>query len=275
VNASVSIAANTAGEEGIFSYDIRLSLDVESLTKALLVLESLDTETAYNGEIDLKTEGAEKGAFDLKPGFYLLKVLLENEYQTAGKTEVVHIYSGMETKVEHTFRAGDLTRTIPLRGTARIVTHGPEQKKADLYVYSDEEYNDLIATTEIDLPGGTWSAVIPADTYERVYFKVRVEDETEFSFVKAAGYDNIPEIGKTGIALNITIPEPRAAETGLATDLTGAIDETQSTITLASQAWIENIAGLKAAFEASGTVTVNAASQESGVTAQDFRQDIR
>ncbi|MDR0708386.1 MAG: CotH kinase family protein [Treponema sp.] len=278
-NETVSIAANNTGEEGIFSYDIRLALDIESLTTALLSLESLDTETEYKKEIDLKTNGAEKGTFNLKPGFYLLRVLLENEYQAAGKTEVVHIYTNMETKAEYTFRADDFTRLIPLKGTARVITHSAAQEKVTLFVLSEED--DLIASTEVDLSTSEWEAMIPSDNYEKVYFKLRVEDAAGFSFIKAAGDADIPEIGKTGIALNIAIPEPHisafsisAAETGLPGDLTGVIDQTQSTITLASQAWVENIAGLKAAFEASGTVTVNSAEQESGVTAQDFRSDI-
>jgi hypothetical protein len=46
-NESVTVAAHNTGGVGIFSYDIRLSLDIAGLTKALLTLESLDTETAY------------------------------------------------------------------------------------------------------------------------------------------------------------------------------------------------------------------------------------
>jgi hypothetical protein len=204
---------------------------------------------------------------------------LENEYQAAGKTEVVHIYANLETKAEYTFRADDFTRLIPLKGTARVITHGAAQKKVTLFVLSEE--NDLIASTEVDPSTSEWKAMIPTDNYEKVYFKLRVEDITGFSFIKDAGDADIPDIGKTGIALHIAIPEPRisafsisAAETGLTGDLTGVIDEASSRITLASQEWIENIAGLRAAFEASGTITVNAAPQESGVTAQDFRSDI-
>jgi hypothetical protein len=95
-NEYINITADNTGEEGVFSYDIRLSLDIESLSKALLVFESLDGE--YRTEIDLKEEGAEKRTLAVKPGFYLLKVQLENGYQVTGKTEVVHVYTNMETK---------------------------------------------------------------------------------------------------------------------------------------------------------------------------------
>jgi hypothetical protein len=63
-------------------------------------------------------------------------------------------------------------------------------------------------------------------------------------------------------------------ETGLTGDLPGVIDETQSTITLATQEWIGNINSLKAVFEANGTLTVGGAPQTSGVTAQDFHGNI-
>jgi hypothetical protein len=278
---TVSIAANNTGEKGTFSYDIRLSLDMTSLTKALLTLESLDAETDYTKEIDLKTEGAEKGAFDLKPGFYLLKALLENDYQAAGKTEVVHIYAIMETRAVYTFTSGDLSNVIPVSGTARVITRGAPQKKLGLFLCRDEGYTDLIAYTEVDPVTTIWKTVIPPDAYGRVFFKLYIEDETGFAFSKAAGGQDIPDTGKSGIAVNIAIPEPRisafstsAAETGLTGDLTGVIDEAASRITLASQEWIEHLDSLSAAFEASGTVTVNNAPQESGITAQDFRNDI-
>jgi hypothetical protein len=207
-------------------------------------------------------------------------VLLENDYQAAGKTEVVHIYTNMETKAEYTFKSSDLTKVIPISGTAQVITHSAPQKKVSLFIYREEEYEELITQTEVNLSDHAWKTVIP-DAYNGVYFKIGVEDETGFFFSKTAGYEDIPEIGKTGITLNITIPEPQissfsisAAETELAEDLTGSIDENESKITLTSQAWIENIASLRAAFKASGTLTVNTAPQESGVTPQDFRKDI-
>jgi hypothetical protein len=79
----------------------------------------------------------------------------------------------------------------------------------------------------------------------------------------------------------VIIPEPKmisfsmpAAETGLDADITGVIDEEQQTILLATQKWIEHINNLKAAFVATGIVTVGGTEQESGVTEQDFRSDI-
>jgi hypothetical protein len=275
---SINITADNTGKEGVFSYDIRLSLDIENLSKALLVFESLDGE--YKTELNLKEEGAEEGTLTVKPGFYLLKVQLENGYQVTGKTEVVHIYTNIETKAEYTFKSSDFTRVIPISGTVQVITHGAPQKKMDLFIYRDEGYEDLITHTEVDLSKQTWKTAIP-DVYQRVYFKLGIEDETGFFFSKAAGYEDIPESGKIDITLNITIPEPHissflisSTETGLTGDLTGTIDETQSRIILATQEWIENIGNLKARFESTGTVTVNTAEQESGVTSQDFRTDM-
>jgi hypothetical protein len=278
-NESIDMRADNTGKEGIFSYDIRLSLDRETLSKALLVLESLAAGSDYKEEIDLKTAGT--GRLTVKPGFYLLTVQLEKDYQVSGRTEVVHIYSNLETKAEYTFTGSDLVGVfVPLSGTARVITNRDALKKVRLFVYGDEAYGNLIASTEVNLSNEIWKTMIPAD-YERVYFILAIEDETGFSFNKAAGYEDIPEIGRTGITLNITIPEPRissfsikATDTGLTEDITGAIDEEESTITLESQEWIENIGSLKAVFASTGTVTVNAAAQESGVTGQDFRLDM-
>jgi hypothetical protein len=179
-------------------------------------------------------------------------------------------------KGEYTFKSSDFTRVIPISGTAQVITSGVPQKRMDLFIYRDEEYEELITCTEVDLSNKTWKTAIP-DVYERGYFKLSIEDETEFFFSKAAGYEDIPEIGKTGIALpnpQITSFSISSTETGLTGDLTGTIDETQSRIILATQEWIENIGNLKAQFESTGTVTVNTAEQESGVTGQDFRTDM-
>ncbi|MDR2094238.1 MAG: CotH kinase family protein [Treponema sp.] len=272
VNVSIvmTIAADPAGE-GTLSYAIGLSPNLEgSLSKALLVLEPLDG--GAKTEINLKEE-AGTGTLTLESGFYILKIQLENGYQAIGKTEVVHIYPNMETQAAYTFGSGDLTRVVPISG--RAVTGGVPPGKAGVFLYGDAEYEDLIAHTEVNLSDMTWQTVIP-DVYDRVYFRLGIGEGEGFVF-KAAGYEDIPENGKTGI----TIPSPKilsfsisAAETGLSADLTGAIDEDESTITLATQGWIENIASLKAAFESTGTVTVNGTEQESGVTGQDFRSDL-
>jgi spore coat protein CotH len=273
VNVSIimTIAADPAGEAGTLSYDIDLSLETASLSKALLVLESLGGD--YKTEIDLKEAGKRTGTLTLESGFYLLKVQLENGYQALGKTEVVHIYPNMETKAAYTFGSGDLTRLVPISGTAKI--GGVPPGKAGVFLYGDAEYDNLIAHTEIDPSNMTWQTVIP-HTYDRVYFRLGIGEGTGFVF-KAAGYEDIPKNGKAGI----TIPSPKilsfsipAAETGLSADLTGAIDETRSTITLATQGWIENIASLKASFESTGTVTVGGTAQKSSVTCQDFRGDL-
>jgi hypothetical protein len=276
VSASVSIRANNTGEKGIFSYDIRLSLDTGSLSKALLVFESLDSNNQDNPkiEVDLKEEGKETGTFSVKPGFYLVKVQLENDYQAAGKTEVVHIYTGIETRAEYTIRADDLTRTIPLKGT---VAHDAGQKKIELFVYSDAAYEDLIVSTEVDLSDGSWKTMIPFDTYEKVYFTLHIEDETGSSSITSAGSANISEIGKAGIVIispKIISFLISAEEAGLDVDLTGVIDEEQQTITLTTQKWIEHIENLKVTFESTGTVTVGEMEQKSGVTGQDFRSGI-
>jgi hypothetical protein len=282
INAPVTITANQAGEEGIFSYDIRLALDVESLDKALLTLESLDVGSGYKEKINLKDDGAERGSFPVKPGFYLLKVQLENAWQAAGKTEVVHIYTNMETKAEYTFKSSDFTKTVPLGGTAELITHGEDQEKATLFIYSDEKCDDLITSTEVDLATKKWNTVIPA-SYTKVYYKLGIDDVTGFFFSKDIGSTDIPEIGKIDIALSATVPEPKlttfsisASETGLAIDLVGSINQSTSAISLETLGWIdyEKLDVLKATFETVGVVTVNDMRQESGNSPNSFRQSL-
>jgi hypothetical protein len=274
LHESIALTAGNTGEEGLFSYDIRLSLDTGSLSRALFVFESLDGNDQDNKEINLKEEGAETGTFKVKPGFYLIKVRLENGYQAAGKTEVVHIYTNMETTMTHSFGPDDLTRTIPLEGTA----WAPAGKdKVELFIYSDENCEDLIISAEVDLSDGTWKTAIPSGIYAKVYFRLFVKDGTGFS-LKSAGSDDVPELGKTGMRI-IPVPEISsfsisAGETGLDAGIVGVIDAENGRILLATQKWLEHIDNLKATFDSTGVVTVSGVSQKSGITAQNFRNAI-
>jgi spore coat protein CotH len=116
----------------------------------------------------------------------------------------------------------------------------------------------------------TGRAISPAsmtvqDFTSPVTYRVTADDGSTRDYVVTVRFGTEPRI--TSFSIN-------AAEIGLTEDLIGDIDEIDATITLASQNWIERLDSLKAAFEASGTLTVNGAPQESGVTAQDFRNDI-
>jgi len=65
-------------------------------------------------------------------------------------------------------------------------------------------------------------------------------------------------------------------DTGLVSDLTGIINQTNKTITFTTQLWINNIDKLPAVFklDKTGNVYVNNVLQESGVTQNDFRKDV-
>jgi hypothetical protein len=63
---------------------------------------------------------------------------------------------------------------------------------------------------------------------------------------------------------------------GLPQDLLANVtyDDETSTYTFSTLEWIENINSLKAVFESIGEVTVNGIIQKSGITANDFRQNV-
>jgi hypothetical protein len=209
VSVSLSASRDEGGPDGFFSYDIRLRLDMEHFSEAALTIAAFTGD--YMQEINLKDEAAETGkaTIALRPGMYLVNIRLTNAYQTIGRTEVVHIYSGLETRAEYTFKSDDFTQIVPVGGTAVVHTHsGAAQEKVSVYLYSDESYEDIITTAEVNLAdNNTWRTVIPA-SYGKIYAKAGVLDSTGYSFVITAGIWDIPETGKSNIAIAISIPEP-------------------------------------------------------------------
>jgi formylglycine-generating enzyme required for sulfatase activity len=106
--------------EGIFSYSISFPPSVSSATLTITTPEG-DTVTggvitAYSGNI---IAGTLNGSISLDAGYYLMSLLLVKGSLSAGKTEVVHIYSAVTTATpDYIFTEEDLKPT--LSGTASI-----------------------------------------------------------------------------------------------------------------------------------------------------------
>jgi hypothetical protein len=286
VQISLSASKDADRDDGFFSYDIRLQLDREKFSEAVLSIAAFTGD--YKKEINLRDDTAETGkdTLALRPGIYLLNIQLKNAYQTVGRTEVVHIYSNLETRADYIFKNSDFTEILPIGGSAVVHTNsGVAQEKVSVYLYSDADYEDLITVAEVNVTDNTWRTAIPA-SYRKVYIKMGVQDTTGYSFGITERVWDIPENGKSNIAIAISIPEPaisayklEASETGLSGDLDGLITPVaagQYRITLATTTfnWIENLDRFKAIFEAEGDVTVGNVVQQSGVTPNNFWRDV-
>jgi len=94
----------------------------------------------------------------LSPGFYVINIILSADYHKVKKSEILQIYSNLETKAEFSFVDADFTDTITLSGTVDFKVNGslPESRWINILT----AYDYLIASCSIE-SNGTWSAVLP------------------------------------------------------------------------------------------------------------------
>ena len=96
-NLDITISASQSGEDGFFSYDIDLSS--ASPYKAVLKIGLYPSGTVETR--NLITDPS--GTIELPPGYYRMQIMLFEENRIAEWTEIVHIYSNMETKASRAF----------------------------------------------------------------------------------------------------------------------------------------------------------------------------
>jgi hypothetical protein len=176
-------AAQTGGTPGYFSYSV--SFPVEKVDTASLSFTAVDgyswvqdSGSAYISPKDLTADP--EGIISLNPGYYLVRIQLRNSYQMTGRTEIVHIYSNMETRADYVFTAADFTDFIVLSGTVDIKINGTRPDYAAVYAYKTGSYGswEHIGNSQVqwDGPGfstGTWSiAILPSSSPRSVFFEV-------------------------------------------------------------------------------------------------------
>jgi hypothetical protein len=106
----ITIQASQDGEDGFFSYSV--NFPQSKVNEAELRIYPFGGNYQYAQLIDLRETSSD--LLPLRPGYYMMSIRLYNDYdyQTATRTEVVHIYSNMETSAEYTFAEEDFTNTI-------------------------------------------------------------------------------------------------------------------------------------------------------------------
>ena len=174
-NLTIHISAQQKDEvSGFFSYSVKYpSSKINSGNINIYRVgdyeRSGDSYGLYNG--------AASRSIELTPGYYVMTIRLYNSYQTAVRTEIVHIYSNMETKAEYTFVEDDFIDLITLNGSIDIRVNGELPESADIYAYLNTGsgyYDNEIGNSRVNLSDkNTWSMVIPAfdqDTF--LYFRV-------------------------------------------------------------------------------------------------------
>ena len=186
------------GVKGMFAWDISFTEEVIAGTLAILDLEEQEIDDI--DLFDLMEEENRNGTIALYPGYYFLKVELENDDNNkAYKTEIIHIYSGLTTSVDssngYAFTTENFAPMVTLNGQIILNTADGLNPQGILYLYRDAGYIQEIAFVSFD-ESGIWSYRI-STLYNDVYLK---------AVVTYIGYDPFEEI-KGPVAVTSTDEE--------------------------------------------------------------------
>ncbi|MCL2066888.1 MAG: hypothetical protein FWG99_05440 [Treponema sp.] len=170
---NIPITASQSGNDGFFSYSVTFPPTVDYAD--IVFYEYGTGRNEHN--IDLLSQPS--GMIEnLPPGYYIMRIELSDGYQIAGKTEIVHIYSNMETRAEYVFTAADFVETITLSGTVIVEVNGmPINENAVVYAYKNSGWGHYLLSRININSDGTWSLKIaPYTTAETLFFWVLCHD---------------------------------------------------------------------------------------------------
>jgi hypothetical protein len=169
------------------------------------------TQPVYSQVLTSREEVSVK----IAPGYYHLVLSLTkggtNETGTvsAGVSEAVHIYAGLESKAEFTFGDEDFTQTVYLAGTL-VLPDGAtlsDTSTITITVYSDANYaTEITPVSELMLSGAAWTVGIPVGTIgtSPLYLKAEVTDsQNQQTIYTCTGNTGgvVPEAGMWNITL--------------------------------------------------------------------------
>jgi len=132
-----------------------------------------------------------------------VKDSLGNYYRTVAWNEVIHIYSGMETRVEKNFNLDELNSFITVGGPLNVTVNGDVPDEVYVRLYRDVNYEDNVgfaySTTN------TWQTSIPVVLTAPVVFYLIVEARYEgISFLDKCGSVTVNNDDITDHAINVT-----------------------------------------------------------------------
>lgn len=201
-NIGITISSYNTGDDGFFSYSV--DFPSEMVDDAYLEIRGFHY---YQYEYEYKDLFDEpEGLIQLPPGYYIMQIQMHNDYQSIGRTEVVHIYSNMETKADFTFSPGDFTQTIKLSGTLDVTVNDipPEYINTYLYVYRDPYRNESLGSGYVSYDSESnkraWSfTMLPFDTPETAYFFVEYWTDSNIYGYKPIGTQEVWNQSISGI----------------------------------------------------------------------------
>ena len=133
---NITLSATQDGDDGFFSWSIGLP---STVNYAYLEIHDFINYNYYDNYDILNNTS---NIIQLPPGYYLMNIRIQTPYRNVAWTEVIHIYSNMETKAERVYTEEDLTKFFYLSGEVSVNINGiPYTDNFFLDLYKDANYS--------------------------------------------------------------------------------------------------------------------------------------
>ncbi|MCL2138834.1 MAG: hypothetical protein FWH41_04810, partial [Treponema sp.] len=197
---AIDISPNQTGPDGVFTYSVNFPDNVDL---ADLFLE--EYSGGWSNHYDLLT--ASQDSILVPPGYYIMSIYMETENDWKGRSEVVHIYSNMETRAVYEITEDDFTKFITLSGTVAYSGNANDLDAMTIDLYLDEDFTDYAGYYfNVDLSDNTWSLKAPAlDQSLTLYLRAYGQDEYYNWFDVKAGSITVKNEDISDFKININL----------------------------------------------------------------------
>ena len=178
--------------KGLFSYNVSFPENV--INGSLFIQDLYEQDIIGLNPIDLINIENRSGTIALNPGYYFLKLELENnDHNKAYRTEILHIYSGLTTEAGsgngYTFNSAHFTPMVTINGQVKLTETDGLDPRGTVFIFRDSAYTQLVDFVEFD-EFGIWNSRI-SSLYTSLYMRTEVTYIGFDSFTKDKGPVNV------------------------------------------------------------------------------------
>jgi hypothetical protein len=168
---SIRVSSKLDGTDGYFSYNAQYPVDVNY---GYLELYDSEGETKFTKDLFSEPSGDK---ITLSPGYYRLRIYLTTNYGVAVRTEIAHIYPGMETRGDYSFTRDDFGSPIDISGTVDLSGMG-NVNNATIYLHRNSSFTYQEAYYEEHSPSDSWAwtvRTLPFNQSTDLYVELTVQ----------------------------------------------------------------------------------------------------
>lgn len=186
-SVNIPIKAKPGNGSGVFSYNINFPSSINTAQLFIYDIggspwdvfdENVTTPLGTNQPVNVLT--SKTGRITLKAGYYMMTIKLSNGFRAISWTEVIHIYTNMETVMEKIFDETYISGAITLSGKASALINGVQAERASLYLYTDVNCTNMF--TYLEASKGSLFPVTMQSFETPVTFYIKMNAELGDSF---------------------------------------------------------------------------------------------